>query len=267
MTAKGLFWHSSAIMLRFFRSLILVIILVAVVAGVFLWVARVPTLERFLSKRLNTKLTIEEVHFGWGTLTIEGLRIKNPAKSTLPYAFQGGSITLEMSPFQLWSEVMHIDRIQIESPTLGVELYNSAGTDNNWSRLLNTFPSGNGRKFVIKKLTISNLRFDIVRSNGKPINIAPIPYLEFDNLGEKGALTLSQVGKVIFQTLLQTLTSQSQLRGILDTVQALPKQVLEGVKSTLPLENAKGALQEGLDTIKRKGEEASEFLQDLFSSQ
>ena len=209
-------------MFRLLRLIILLIIIIVIVAGVYLWMARVPTLERFFSKQLNSKVTIEEVQIGWAKLKIEGLRIENPSQSTLPYAFQGGMITLEMSPFELWQKRVNIDRIKFQNPTIGVQLYNNSGSDNNWAHLLNSFPSGGKRKFVIKKLTILNLQFEVVRSNGKTLSIPSIPYSEFENLGEKGALTLSQVGRVIFQTMLYTLTSKPHLGVILDTVTALP---------------------------------------------
>jgi len=252
-------------MFRLLRFIILLIVIIVIVAGVYLWMARVPTLERFLSKRLNSKVTIEEVHLGWGTLTIEGLRIENPSQSTLPYAFQGGALTLEMSPFELWQKTIHIDRIKIQNPSIGVELYNSSGTDNNWSRLLNGLPTGGERKLIVKKLTILNLQFEVIRSNGKSLTIPAIPYLEFENLGEKDSLTLSQLSRVIFQVILQSISSKAHLGAIMENVSGLPQDLLEGVTSTLPLEEAKGAIQEGMDTIRRKTQEASEFLQDLFS--
>ncbi|MCH9625956.1 MAG: hypothetical protein S4CHLAM123_11410 [Chlamydiales bacterium] len=170
-----------------------------------------------------------------------------------------------MSLFALFKKIIYVDKIKLQNPTLGIELYNSSGSENNWARLLNGFPSGNGKKFVIRKLVILNLRFDVTRSNGKPVSIPPLPYLELHNLGEKGALTLSQLGQVIFQALLQTVVSQGHLGALLDNVRHLPQDVLESVRSTLPIEEGRGVMQEGLETLRRKSHEASEFLQDLFS--
>ncbi len=240
-------------MFRLIKFLILVVLIVAVVGGGYLWSTRISTLERFFSKWLNTKVTIEDVHLGWGKLSIEGLKIVNPSQSTYPYAFQGGLIAVEIDPFELFKKIIHIERIKIQNPTIGLELYNSSGSDNNWARLLSSLPSGGGeRKFIVKKLTILNLRISAIRSNGKEISIPSIPYLVFENLGERGALTLSQLGHVIFQTILQSLTSKTHLKAILDEVGALPMGIVEGVTSTLPIE--------GVETIRRKGQEIYEFL-------
>lgn len=252
-------------MFRLLRFFILLLVIVAIVAGAYLWMARVPTMERFLSKKLNTTVTIEKVHLGWKTLSIEGLKIANPEQSAIPYAFQGEVTAIEMNPLALLKKTVHIDRIEIHNPTIGIELYNNSGTDNNWSRILNGLPSGGERKFIVKKLVVINLKFEAARSNGKTISLPAIPYLEFANLGEKGALTLPQLGRVIFQIILQNIANKPHLGAILENVASLPKDIMDGVTSTLPLDEAKGAIQEGFDAIRRKTQEASEFLQDLFS--
>lgn len=251
-------------MFRLIRLIILLVLIAAVVIGVYLYMARVPTVERFLSKRLNAEVIIDEVDLSFSSITIKKLRIKNPAQSSLPYAFQAATISLHVSPFELFREKIHIDRVKIHNPTVGIELYNASGTENNWALLINRMPATNSKKFVIKKLTITNLQFDILRSNGKPINVPPIPYLEFDNLGESGALTVAQIGRILFQTILSSLKSQAHLNALLENVSQIPQSLLDGVNSTLPIEDIRGRLQEGIDTIRRKGKEATNFLQDIF---
>ncbi len=242
--------------------LISFLILVATIAlGIYFWTNRVSTLESFLSKRLNSKVSLDEVRLGWGRLTLRGLQIETPSSK----AFRSDEIVLEMSPFAFFKKTVYVEKIKIQNPTLSLELYNSSGSENNWVRLLNGFPSGSGKKFIIRKLVIINLRFDVTRSNGKPVSIPPLPYLELQGLGEKGALTVSQLGQVIFQALLQTVVSQGHLGALLDNVRQLPQDVLEHVRSTLPIEEGRGVMQEGLETLRRKSHEASEFLQDLFS--
>lgn len=249
-----------------FRLLKLSFLLFVIGGGVYLWTARVPIMERYFSNRLNTKVTIEKIHMGWGSLQIEGLRLANPLPSRLPYAFQEQKITIELSPLELWKRNVQIKQIKVENPTLFIELYNHSGADNNWARLLNNLPIGNqDRKFTVKKLAISNLRFEIGRSNSKNVSIPPIPYLEFNHLGEKDSLTFSQLGRVVFQIILQNIPSKAHVGAILDNVTALPKNVLEGVSSSLSLNEAKGAIQGGMETLQRKTQEASEFLQNLFS--
>jgi uncharacterized protein involved in outer membrane biogenesis len=233
------------------RFIILLLAILAIIAGAYLWMARVSTLERFLSSRLNAKVTIEEVNLSWKTLSIKGLRIANPSKSAFPYAFQSEVLAIELNPFELLQKTIQIDKIEIQNPTIGIELYNSSGTDNNWARILNNFPSGRGeRKFIVKKLSISNLQFQAVRSNGKSISIPSIPSLEFENLGEK--LSLSQLGRVLFQIILQKVS----IKGLLENVPPLPKSILDGV-------NSKSMFQAGLDAVRRKTKEATEFLQEL----
>ncbi len=245
------------------RIIILVLVLALLLGGVYVWLTRVSSVEHFLSKRLNAEVVIQDVRLGWGRLTLEGLKIKNPSSSAMADAFQCSEFDLEMSPSALFKSTVYIDRITIHDPVIGVELYNSSGSDNNWVRLLRGFPSGGDQKYVIRKLTLTNLQFEVLRSNGKRLSVPVVPVLEFENLGEKGALSVSQLARVIFQTLLNNLSNRAHLGAILDNVTILPQKLLDGAK--LPIEDSRKSIQEGLEKIKRKTKEASEFLQDLFS--
>lgn len=245
--------------------IIALFLLLVISSGAYLWITRVSRVERFLSSQLMAEVTIENVKIGWNKLRIQGLRIENPSQSPLPYAFQADEIFLQMSPFEIWEQTIHIDQVKVQNPTLGIQLFNSAGSDNNWARFLNHFPSGGDRKFIIKKLSIMNLQFKIIRSNGKELSVPTIPLLELDNLGEKNALTLSQLARVLFQTILHILSNKaSQLGPLLDEVTTLPSNLLDGVSTSLPLEDGKGMVHEGIDTIKRKTQEATDFLHGLF---
>ena len=176
MTSLAGVWHAGD-MKRLIRLLIIFLILAAIIWGAYLWVTRAQILERYLSKQLQTKVTIEEVNVGWNTLSIEGLHIANPPQARFPYAFRVGTLSLEMSLTALFKEKVKIDLVKIENPAFEIEFYNSVGSDNNWARLLTALPSGKGeRTTVIEKLIIENLRVDATRSNGKALNIPPIPY-------------------------------------------------------------------------------------------
>lgn len=249
-------------MFRLIRLAIFLLIVIVTVIVTYLWIARVPTLERFLTHKLGYKVTLEEVNIGLHELVIEKLKMENPQGSTKPYAFEAEAISVEYSPWDLWKNTLHFPLIKIQKPTLTVELYNASGSENNWSRILNTMPTKRNKHFVIDKLTIIHLQFQIIRANGKTLPIPPLPYLEFDNLGTNKPLTLGEIGKIIFQSLLKSLTSKPHLRSLLDNVPQLSRNLFPFL---LPDEESKGFLHESLDTIKRKSQEATDFIQDLFS--
>lgn len=252
-------------MFRFFRSLISLILLTLLAVGIYLWAERVPFFERYFSKMLNTKVSIESVEISMKRLIIHGLRMNNrsPSKTS---AFESQTMTLQVSPFELWNKTIHIDRLEIDNAVLNLELYNGSGGDNNWARLLNGLPSYGSRTFVIRTLIFDNLQFTGVRSNGQPLSISPIPHLKFKNIGEKHPLFLGQMEQVLFQLILTKLTSKPFLDGILGNVVGIPEHLVGSLTSNLPEEEEKGIFQEGLEAIRLKTQEATEFLQALFSS-
>ncbi len=249
-------------MFRLLRFTIFLLIVIVTVIATYLWIARVPTLERFLTHKLGYKVTLEEVNVGWNQLTIEKLRMENPQGSSKLYAFEAETIFVEYSPLDLWKKTLHLPLVKIERPTLTVELYNSSGTENNWSRILNTIPTKRNRHFVIDKLSIIHLRFEVIRANGKTLSIPPLPYLEFENLGTNKPLTLGEIGKIVFQSLLKSLTSKPHLRSLLDNVPKLSRELLPFL---YPVEKEKGGFRKSLDKIRRRSQEATDFLQDIFS--
>ncbi len=255
-------------MFRLVRFLLLLLLLVLAVLGTYFWINRISSVEKFLSQKLNTPVTVEEVSLSWNRLSLQELKIANPRPKKLPYAFETKEIVLEMSPWQLLQSTMHIKRVKVIDPLLSIELYNSSGSRNNWADLLNGIPASSGdREFVIEELAFLNLSFQAVRSNGQAISLPVIPYLEFENIGSKNPLSINQLGRLLFQTILNSL-SKKGLDHLLEKVPPLPPAFSEGASSSLPFEDElKGFLQEGYDTMKKKTKEASDYLQDLFSKE
>lgn len=253
-------------MVRFIVRMAFVAVFLVSIFLIYLWVERVFVLERFLSKKLHARVSLDEININFDSFEITGLRIESLSKSYMPYAFSGGVIVVEMNLLELFKSKVHIKRIKIIDPKICLELYNSYGNDNNWAHILNNLPMESpGKKFALDQLMMSNLQFEVFRSNGRVISLPAIPYLEFKNFGSRNGLTMPELSKIVFQTILYTLTKRQSLGGILDNVSLMPQTMLNGMNSTLPLDESRTGFQDGLDLIKRKTKEASEFFQDLFS--
>ncbi len=250
-------------MFRLFRTLFTLAVIAIVVVGAYLWIARVPTLERFLSKKLGVKVSIDDVNLSWSRFSIERLRIENPGRGPSSFAFETREISVELSPLEIWKKTLHIHQVTLHDPTLTLELYNSSGKENNWVRILNGLPSSSDRHFIIDKLTITNLKFQAIRSKGKTLSIPPIRRLNFENLGYNSPLSLGQVGKIVFQGILKSLTPRPYLGSILDRTRVVPKDLLKGI---FPVEEERGVFRDSLTSLKRKGLQATEFLYGLFNN-
>lgn len=252
-------------MFRFLGFLLFLALIVILAAGAYLWLSRVQTLERFFSSTFHRHVMIDSVDVQWDKIIIKGMRIENPTNSTLPNAFEAETITIEAKPLDLVQERILIRNVAIENPTFSLELYNSSGTDNNWARILSNLPRSQEKQIAIEKLTFSNLHFSVLRANGKKISLPPLSSLEFEHLGQRKPLSFPQIAQVLFESLLHYLTAKPHLGNIMENVPTFSKEILDGVNTTIPVEEAKSHIRQGYETLKKKTQEATEYLQEFFS--
>lgn len=252
-------------MLRLIKLLILFALIIAVAAGTYFWVARVPTLERALSRRLGTDVTLQGVDLGWSSVTLHGLKIANP-ESSEP-ALRAKSLRIDISPFKLFKDEVHIDFLSLDSPLIDIRLSNRSGSQNNWVQILANLPPSapSKKRFVIDTLTINNIRFKVTTAEGKTLEVPPIPYIELKNIGKGNPLTLAQVGEILFQTILRMVARNPNLRDLIDQLPNLPQAVMGGVEAILPAQPT-DTLQEGIEMLKEKGQDAAKALRNLFSA-
>ena len=225
--------------------------------GSYLWITRVPTLERFLSQKLNAKVNVDDVEFGLNQIIIKGLRIKSPSPATLFYAFEGETITIELNFLQLCKNTVGIKQITLQDLTINIELYNLTGSDNNWARLLCECPHiGEKQNFKIDQLNMINIKFNTLRSTGNKIALPTISQL---TLKQQGPYTLPHIGQLLFKTSLATFTAKPPFGALFESVAAVP-DLMEDVD---PFEQTKKNLLEGAQTIWHK---THETFQGFFSN-
>ncbi len=187
------------------------------------------------------------------------MRIENPPNSKQPYAFQVEKIELEIHPLRLLNKQIFINQITLQNPHLDLELFNGVGNENNLTALLNALPCNANNFLTVNKLRLENLKIQVARSYGRPLAIPSIPLLEFDQLGKTSPLSVPEVSRVLFQTIMMTLSTKPHLSAVLDDVEGLPQNLLKSTPEDPSL------LQGGMDMIRKKTQEASEFLHGLFS--
>jgi hypothetical protein len=248
-------------MLRFSRFF-LFLSLILVSLGAYFWVGRVTLLERYLTKRFNQEVTIEDVSVRIDHLDLKNWKISGQAQSYVPYALQGKILRIELTPLSFFTFPIRIPNITIKDPILTVELYNIPGSENNWTTILNQFSPAKSRRIEIDTLNISNLQFEIYKMNGKKINTPPIPLLQFEHLGQTHKLTFHDLGRTLCEAMLTPLTNRPQFHNLLDHVEASQKEELKYKTSKFPL--VKQHFLKTIETIKQKAFETKEFLQGLF---
>ncbi len=215
--------------MRFLSWLLTLVILVVLVAGILLYWGGADYLSRYLTEILGTRTVVHGLAASTHSISLKGLEVYNPIGSKIPHAVKANAIILDGSFTAYLNKTIHLNELKIDSPTLGIELYNSSGSSNNWAHLLKSLPlsSGGERHFIIDRLVITNIQFDAVKANGKRISIPSIPYLEFRNLGTDHPLTTSELSRIIFQSLLSIVAKEAALSKILNNVMPLSKAIIE----------------------------------------
>ena len=232
------------------------------------WFLRTSIVSGYLSKVLNLPVSIESLDISLNQITIQDLHIKNPKNSKLESAFTAQKIQLNVPLFNFFDSHVVISQVNIQSPFIGIEMYNASGSDNNWSQIIEQLnqPSSensnettkNNKTFTIEQLTISDLHIQAYNKalNGKLLEPAPIKLIELRNLGKDNPQALKKLFSIIAFSLLKEITLKNHLEGILKDIQGPVKESLNLILSPLkdnetlnlpdPIKNAKSLLNNTL---------------------
>ena len=204
----------------------LVILVVLALAFVLYWGGE-DYLSRYLTTQLGARTSIRSLGIGTRSITLKGLEVFNPRGSKMTHAFEVRTLNLEAPLTNYFKKTLHFEELKLDSPKFGIEFYNSSGSANNWVQILKNLPhSSGGRPLVIDRLVITNIEFDVMKSNGKGIAIPSISYLEFKDLGKGRPLSTTELSRIIFQSILTVVAKEAAVSKILNNVVPLSKQVL-----------------------------------------
>lgn len=218
--------------------------------GSYFYMTRVDRVERFLSKKLGTEVTIKDVRIGLRTFSIEGLKIHN-LHSTFMKAEE---IEIRANPWELLNQEIAISRVRIVSPTLGIMFLNRSRSENNWSAAAHEKQgSSDQRRFTIDDLRIINLQFEAVVPGVKSLSLPQIPYLELHCLGKNSALTFPVLERIILEKISE---QEPKLAGFFGHFPVVENDV-EAPQDHL--------LNQGVLRVKKKTDEAVRYLKGLFS--
>lgn len=212
---------------RFIVSRLLLIILTAliVVFGVF-WFFRATVVSSYLSTTLGVPAGVEDVQLSTEGFILKGFYIENPPGSANQDAFYARVVRILMNPFSLfWSDPAEVDAIEMEGVDVTVLKRSQDGKANNWIEILNqmgtqrsTFgePRPREKRFNIKKLKINGVNIRVGGAGTKGTrNLVPLGSFEVKDLGKSGFQGIKGSAKRIFQTIIQKVSQQPSLEGVL----------------------------------------------------
>jgi len=226
------------------KALITIIVLLIVAIGGSLYYVRsrgASLLSQYLSSAMGVPVTVDSVEISWNRFAINGLNIHNSQGSVLESAFNAPHILFDIDFMTLWKDKIHATMIHFESPTIGIELYNLTGSDNNWARIINHIPkdqhSHSDKKLYIDTLLITPLHIALYNKamGGTTTMLNPISKIELHNIGDsESALSYDDALNIIAQAIIRAVIKQTGLNTLLQGVLQLPNGVLDNVLEPLP---------------------------------
>ena len=215
----------------------ILILLILVVAGGLFYVKRTGAsqLAGYLSQLFGVPVKVGELDLEWNRVTVKKLSIANPEPSPLEYAFFAPRIEIDLSFVSLLTEDIYVEMVEFDDPTLGIDLYNTLGSKNNWATLISNIPqkeSPSSKEVTIDYLRIAPLNLTLhtptMGNNVKKLN--PIPQIELHNIGRgEDGVNYAVAANVISQAIISTVINQTGLSTLLNSVVRLPQNTLNSV--------------------------------------
>lgn len=125
-----------------------------------LWQFRSALVSRHLSAIIELPVSIESVGVSWGELTLQGVQIHhNSQPNRILHALEVQTVRLSFRLWELFKKRPTIEHMELIQPTLGLEMYETGGSNNNWSTIFNRTLSAQKRKqYQIERITLNEVR-------------------------------------------------------------------------------------------------------------
>ncbi len=181
-------------------GIVVVAVLSLIVAILLL---KAPIISSYLSHKLGVNVSMRSVSISTSGMKINKFKINNPIGARTNTALSAQNIDVGYQWKELRADPGVIEDIELNNVFLGIELYNSSGSRNNWSQILATVDDNqdkDAKEMVIKRLVIKNLSVSV---RGKGIfsswqKIKEIPRLEFRNISSKEGFPTEKLIEQIF---------------------------------------------------------------------
>jgi len=218
--------HSFKVMKKLL-SVLLGIIIVLIIVGFCLYLFRTPLATMILSKKLGTSLTLDQINFRPQHITLDQLKMSNPAGYRYPYALEIQKTDVEAPYTNYLKSIVEVDKIELDDVTIRIEISLEL---NNWNVLLGRVGQPETTKAVeaksnyavIKLLVINNLKVQVVLPDGS-IKERTIKRLEYRDLKTNEG----DIGRRIMQTVI--LQMLLDVRNIMGVPLTLEKDTLQGI--------------------------------------
>lgn len=167
---------------------------------VFLWLIKVPVLSFALTKKLRVPVSMEWVTVWWDQTTVRDFSIRNPKGFHSRDAFRAQETTIDYHLKELFSDPTVIEKIELNTIFVDVELSSLDGSKNNWTAISDGMPKQkSSHPVMIRKLILTNFTISI---QGLGVDGATttrhFERLEFDNIDSEHGFPTEQLIHKVF---------------------------------------------------------------------
>jgi hypothetical protein len=208
---------------------IISLIFIIIIIGIIAWFNMPNIIAHILSKEFNVPVLVGNVDISKNSLDIKGLNIGTPRGSKTKSSFYCKELDIKSSFEKIRQEVLTIDSFTLNNSIIGVEFYNSNGTDNNWIRMMKTSSlskTKSKRKYLIKKLILNNTTVVLTKQNGQRQTFPTVPQLIVYNITEETGFPVEELEKAIANEILKSVFQRFNLLKLLEQA---PSQIIKGV--------------------------------------
>lgn len=221
-----------------FKMLFYALVLIILVGGA-LWLSKEMLASRYLTKTFGAPSSVEKIVISANEIVVKGLQIQNPKGSTLDKALHIENIQIAVRVADLFKKQTSIQEIRVADPYIGIEMYDPAGRDNNWSRMLKHMqpetsetPKKGSKQVNIDYVLITNVEIEAVNPiRNQTIRPDPIAKIELRNVSSDDPRAFNHVMSVIIRAILKEVRKTGGLQNILEDVTKPPTKLLEKILS------------------------------------
>jgi uncharacterized protein involved in outer membrane biogenesis len=232
--------------MRFLLKLLLVLVVLAVIALGAVFYTLESIAETQLSKVLRVPVEIDSINFTLSGVAVHEVEIGNIPESTLQPAFKVDRVAVSMKPMRLLDQEVEIEKVEIVSPRIAIDMFNKAGTDNNWTRMTAhlqsenppaTSPETEQKEFVIRELRFTNIQIEAKNPaySNDIIHPSPISELVLRDVGSKGGIELDE----LIVAITKAITAE------------IMKNFIDMKLTEIPMKAAEKTLKQGEKTLKK----------------
>ena len=215
------------------RKVLLILFFLLVIiagAGYFAYNNAATILAKIISDKTHVAVTIDSSGFKKDEFTIHDFQMANPKGTRLPTALRVQTTDIKAPYKHYFKDPIEINEIHLDNVYVNIQIYDKDQTKGNWQTIMgniahdNKSPLSVEREAIIRRLLLTNIRIDLILSDGKLHQLSPIERLEFRDVTSEKGIPTQEIAEIIVQKMMQQIFLQQGLKNIIEA----PVNVIKG---------------------------------------